>query len=93
MTDTQTIERTETVSRTMPMFKVLLHNDDVNDFLHVIRAVYEVFKFEHQKVVEIVMEAHETGVALCAVEPKELAEHHCEQLMSFSLTATIEPEG
>jgi hypothetical protein len=31
-------------------------------------------------------------VALCAVEPLELAELHRDQLSSFSLVATIEPE-
>ena len=38
------------------------------------------------------LEAHKNGVALCAVEPFEQAEFHRDQLISFSLTATIEPE-
>ena len=38
------------------------------------------------------MEAHQNGIALCTVEPLEKAEHHRDQLESFSLLSTIEPE-
>jgi ATP-dependent Clp protease adapter protein ClpS len=38
------------------------------------------------------LEAHQKGIALCTVEPLEQAEHHRDQLQSFSLIATIEPE-
>jgi ATP-dependent Clp protease adapter protein ClpS len=38
------------------------------------------------------MEAHKNGMALCIVEPLEKAEHHRDQLNSFSLISTIEPE-
>ena len=59
---------------------------------HVIKALMEVFKFELRVSGRIMMEAHQTGVALCAVEPLEKAEHHRDQLASFSLISTIEPE-
>ena len=51
-----------------------------------------VFKFELSMCERIMMEAHRNGVALCAVEPLEKAEHHRDQLVSFSLISTIEPE-
>ena len=34
--------------RLMPMYKVILHNDDVNSMHHVVRALQDVFKFEAQ---------------------------------------------
>ena len=76
----------------MPRFKVLLHNDDVNSMEHVAKALQQVFKFELEECVRIMLEAHMNGVALCTVEPLEQAEHHRDQLRALSLVATIEPE-
>ena len=76
----------------LPLYKVLLHNDDVNSMEHVVHALKNVFKFENEVCVRIMIEAHQTGVALCALEPIEQAELHRDQLISFSLVATIEPE-
>lgn len=76
----------------IPPYKVLLHNDDVNSMEHVVRALMQVFKFEQRRCEQIMLEAHESGVALCTVEPLEQAELHRDQLQSFSLVATIEAE-
>jgi len=76
----------------MPLYKVLLHNDDHNTMEHVIKALMRVFKFDLSVCERIMMEAHQTGMALCIVEPLEKAEHHRDQLISFSLISTIEPE-
>jgi ATP-dependent Clp protease adaptor protein ClpS len=76
----------------LPLYKVLLHNDDRNTMEHVVRVLMQVFRFERPECERIMLEAHNTGVALCVVEPLEQAELHRDQLQSFSLTATIEPE-
>ena len=76
----------------MPRYKVLLHNDDVNSMEHVVKALRQVFKFGMEECVRIMIEAHQNGLALCTVEPLEQAELHRDQLISFSLVATIEPE-
>jgi ATP-dependent Clp protease adaptor protein ClpS len=76
----------------MPRYKVLLHNDDVNSMDHVIRTLMRVFKFDLAVCERIMREAHRDGVALCTVEPLEQAELHRDQLISFSLAATIEKE-
>jgi ATP-dependent Clp protease adaptor protein ClpS len=76
----------------LPLFKVLLHNDDKNSMEHVVRALMRVFRFDHSRSEEIMLEAHRSGVALCTVEPFEQAELHRDQLISLSLTSTIEPE-
>jgi ATP-dependent Clp protease adapter protein ClpS len=59
---------------------------------HVMKALMGVFNFELKMCERIMMEAHLKGVALCTVEPLEKAEHHRDQLVSFSLICTIEPE-
>ena len=84
--------RDEQYTLHLPLYKVLLHNDDHNSMEHVIKALRRVFKFEVSECERIMMEAHQHGIALCAVEPLEKAEHHRDQLNSFSLISTIEPE-
>jgi len=76
----------------IPMYKVLLHNDDHNSMEHVIKVLGRVFQFELSVCERIMMEAHQNGIALCTVEPLEKAEHHRDQLESYSLLSTIEPE-
>ncbi len=76
----------------IPLYKVLLHNDDHNSMEHVIKALKSVFKFELSMCERIMMEAHQNGIALCTIESLEKAEHHRDQLNSFSLLSTLEPE-
>lgn len=83
---------TENKTRKMPLYRVLVHNDDVNSMDHVVGTLMRIFAFELPEAVKIMQEAHETGVALCKVEAMETAELHRDQLQAASLTATIEPE-
>jgi ATP-dependent Clp protease adaptor protein ClpS len=89
---TRTAQVVEREAVIMPLYKVLLHNDDRNTMDHVVKALRQVFKFDEQECVRIMLEAQDQGVALCIVEPLEQAELHRDQLASFSLVATIEPE-
>jgi ATP-dependent Clp protease adaptor protein ClpS len=84
--------RVEQSTLHIPLYRVLLHNDDHNSMEHVIRALKRVFQFELTECERIMLEAHQNGLALCTVEPLETAEHHRDQLISFSLISTIEPE-
>ena len=74
----------------IPLFKVLLHNDDRNNMDHVVKSLMRVFGFGLTECERIMLEAHRNGIALCAIEPFEQAELHRDQLESFSLIATIE---
>jgi ATP-dependent Clp protease adaptor protein ClpS len=78
--------------RKLPPYKVLLHNDDLNTFDHVIRSVVRLTPIpEHDAVVKAI-EAHETGVALLLVTHRERAELYAEQFASLSITVTIESD-
>ena len=77
----------------LPPFKVLLHNDDVNEFDHVIRAIMKLTPLSLEDAVEKTVEAHKTGVALLLVTHRERAELYCEQFATFQLTATCEPDA
>lgn len=76
----------------IPLYKVLLHNDDRNTMEHVVKALMHVFHFEKTECERIMLEAHRSGVALCIVEPLEQAELHRDELQSFSLISTIEAD-
>jgi len=76
----------------LPPFKVLLHNDDVNTFEHVILTVVKLTTLSLRDAVVRTLEAHETGVALLLVTHKERAELYADQFASKGLIVTIEPD-
>ena len=75
----------------LPPWKVLLHNDDKNEFHFVIRTVMELTPLKEQEAVDRTTEANDTGVALLLVTHKERAELYQEQFQSKGLVVTIEP--
>ena len=77
----------------MPQWKVLLHNDDVNDVMFVVKAIIELVHVQREEAMLRMLEAHETGVALLLTTHRERAELIQDQFTSKQLTVTIEPEG
>lgn len=77
----------------MPPWKVLLHNDEVNEMLYVVGAIMELCALPRTRAVHLMLEAHTRGVALLMVTHKERAELLQEQFRSKGLTVTIEPEA
>jgi ATP-dependent Clp protease adaptor protein ClpS len=75
----------------LPPYKVLLHNDDVNDMAYVVRTIMELTHLNKNDSTLRMMEAHSTGVALLLVTHKERAELFVDQFASKGLTVTIEP--
>ena len=75
----------------LPPFKVLLHNDEVNTFEHVILSIMRLTGITQEAAIEKTIEAHESGVALLLVTHQERAELYMDQFTSLKLTVTIEP--
>lgn len=73
-------------------WKVLLHNDDVNTFEHVIRTLRSLLHLPLELAWGTADEVHRDGLAIVARSHREHAELIQEQLQSCGLTATIEPE-
>lgn len=91
--ETQTVARPDIVVErsTLPPYNVLLHNDDVNSMDHVVRALVEsVPDISSDRAAEIMIEAHQTGLAVVLTCPLELAELYRDRLKSFGLRASIE---
>jgi ATP-dependent Clp protease adaptor protein ClpS len=80
-------------TRLLPPFKVVLHNDDVNSFEHVILTIMKLTPLKEPEAVAKTLEAHETGNAVLLVTNQERAELYVEQFASCSLTVTCEPDG
>jgi ATP-dependent Clp protease adaptor protein ClpS len=78
--------------RLLPMFKVILHNDDKNIMEDVANSIVLITPLNRQDALERTNEAHLTGCALLLVTHKERAELYVEQFQSCSLTVTIEPD-
>ena len=98
-TETVIEPATEEKTQLFPMLRVLIHNDDFTPMGFVLYVLGEVFKLDFSSAHPIMMEAHETGVALVVVEPFERAELHVDQSRSlsrprgFPLSFSIEPEN
>ena len=89
-------ERTEI--QLAPLYRVLVHNDDLTPMDFVVSILREIFRRERQKALDIMLEAHHTGVAHVVTEPLERAEFHVDQARSLSrarhypLSFSVEPE-
>ena len=84
-------------SKLAPLWKVLLHNDDKTTMEFVIMALMQFFGHDLEKSMEIMLNAHKTGLGIAGVYPREIAELKQEQTVSaartqkYPLVVTIEP--
>ena len=86
-------EITKNLTRLLPPYKVVLFDDDYNEMTYVVFALTRsISNLTPQEAEEIMLTAHLKGNAIVVVCPKEAAEYYQERLLSYGLTATIEPE-
>ncbi|HEX7898262.1 MAG TPA: ATP-dependent Clp protease adaptor ClpS [Planctomycetota bacterium] len=89
---------TRTETRLTPLYRVLIHNDDVTPMDFVIKILTEVFRLGAFRSIQVMLEAHTRGVAHVVTEPLERAEFHVDQCRSlsrprgFPLSLSYEPE-
>jgi ATP-dependent Clp protease adaptor protein ClpS len=67
-----------------PLYRVLVHNDDLTPFPFVMGVLIQIFKLSRERAYAVTLEAHERQVALVIVEPREHAEFHVEQARSLA---------
>jgi ATP-dependent Clp protease adaptor protein ClpS len=102
-TKTKTREREAAKTRRIPLYHLILHNDDVHSVEFVVETVMKALGYNEQKATLMTLEAHNSGRAIVWTGTKELAELKLEQITSFHeirerdqtklgpLTCTIEP--
>ncbi len=83
--------RSDTKAKHLPPYKVLLHNDDVNDMGHVVLTIRRLTPLSLPEAVDRMLEAHSRGVSLLLVIHRERAELYVEQFASCRLTVSMEP--
>lgn len=79
--------------RALPLWKVLLHNDDINEITDVVKTVRRLTPLNAQEAQSRIEEAHQSGLALLLVTHQERAELYVEQFASCNLTVSIEPDA
>lgn len=80
-----------TPPKSLPPFRVLLHNDDVNLDVYVVETIVQLTPLGVARAKAAMAEAHHRGVSLLLVTHKERAELYADQFTSKRLTVTIEP--
>ena len=80
-----------TKTRELPPYRVILHNDEVNTFDHVVDSILRLTPLKREEAVLRTLEAHEKGHSALLVTHKERAELYCEQFATRKLTVTCEP--
>ncbi|HEY9816386.1 MAG: ATP-dependent Clp protease adapter ClpS [Leptolyngbya sp. DLM2.Bin15] len=89
----ETLERSSTVRKPAPRYRVLLHNDDYNSMEYVVQTLMQtVASLTQPQAVDIMMEAHTNGLALVITCAQEHAEFYCETLKNHGLISTMEPD-
>jgi len=76
----------------LPLYKVLLHNDDINSANFVLKKVIEIGRLEEIDAIEKVKEAHTQGISLLLVTHKERAEFMVDQFKTYNITTTYEKD-
>jgi ATP-dependent Clp protease adaptor protein ClpS len=90
--DTQIETDESTDVELVPPYKVILHNDDVNDMVRVVEVILRLTPLTREEATRKMFEAHYTGWSVLLVTHKERAELYQEQFTSCKLTVTIEPD-
>ncbi|HEV2661035.1 MAG TPA: ATP-dependent Clp protease adaptor ClpS [Ktedonobacteraceae bacterium] len=86
-------EITRQRAQILPPYKVILFDDDYNEMNYVIFALLQaVNNLSAQQAERIMLTAHMKGSAIVIVCPREVAEYYQERLLTYGLTATIEPD-
>ncbi len=77
-------ESTSVETRLAPLYRVLIHNDDLTPMDFVVRVLGEIFRLNWARSVQVMLEAHLKGVAFVVTEPLEKAEFHVDQAKSLA---------
>jgi len=85
------LEKTNSPAKMLPLWKVLLHNDNKSLAEDVINTIVELTPLKKEEAIEKTKEAHRTGVALILIIHRERAELYKDQFESKGLTSSIEP--
>jgi len=73
------------------LWAVVVWNDDVNTFAHVIKALVEILHHSLARAEVLTNRIHHTGKAVVALRPKEEAVGIAQRFHARGIQATVEP--
>lgn len=97
--DTRTRIKPTEAYKEPPMFRVVYLNDNQTSMEFVIESLVEFFDYRPETAEQITVDIHETGSAVVAVLPYEIAEQKgievtiSARAQSYPLQVKLEPEG
>ena len=99
MANAETVTKSKIELKEPPMFKVIYLNDNQTSMEFVIESLIEFFNYNTQTAVQITEDIHNSGSAVVAVLPYEVAEQKGIEVtvsarsQSYPLQIKLEPEG
>ena len=94
----QIIEEQQEETELEPLFRVIIHNDDVTPMDFVTHVLKTFFYLSNEKAMDIMLTAHISGMAYVQTLPKSEAEkrinkaHFAAGLEGYPLHFSLEPE-
>ncbi len=88
----------ETKTELEPLYRVIIHNDDITPMDFVVRVLTSIFYLGTDRAMDIMLAAHIKGMAYVQTLPKTEAEkrinkaHFAAGLEGYPLHFSIEPE-
>ena len=82
--ETPVLETIGSKTKTPPLYKVVLLNDDYTPMDFVVVVLQQFFSKTREQATEIMLKIHTEGSGICGVYPKDIAETKVEQVGVFS---------
>jgi ATP-dependent Clp protease adaptor protein ClpS len=84
---------TEVLTRLIPPWNVIVHDDPVTLMSYVTRVFMKVFGYAEHKARRLMLEVHNTGRSVVWTGAREKAETYVQKLQSHHLLTSLEPGG
>jgi ATP-dependent Clp protease adaptor protein ClpS len=74
-------------SKTKPpkLYRVILLNDDYSTMIFVVEVLQMFFSMSRERAMQIMLQVHSKGSAVCGVYPKDIAETKVNQVTAHAL--------
>lgn len=82
-----------------PLYKVILLNDDYTPMDFVVTVLEQIFRHSHEEAIQLMLQIHEKGAAICGVFTRDVAETKVDQVIEYArindypLQCALEPDG
>jgi ATP-dependent Clp protease adaptor protein ClpS len=84
------LEDVNTFLTNADLWAVIVWNDDVNTFDHVIKALVEILQHPKARAERLAYQVHTTGKAVVGIRPKDEAESAVQRLHARGIQASLD---